>query len=112
MFNLTLPKKLSVLLASLIFCANAFALTLQDAKDQGLVGEMRNGYLGVVVAGAAAQQIADEVNEKRRMHYEDIATRNNLTLEQVAARAGVKNLERTEAGHYIENANGQFIKKP
>ena len=62
----------------------AFALSLDEAKSKGLVGEKANGYLGVVKPGSQeAQSLTIEVNLKRREAYQDIAARNKTQLETV-----------------------------
>lgn len=107
----TLVKKISVIFIALSFSFCAFALTLQEAKTQGKVGEMPNGYLGAVEQTSEVQQLVETVNAKRKQHYLTIARQNKLKLAQVAARAGERNLHKTAAGHYIQNADGQWVKK-
>ncbi|CCQ11611.1 Putative uncharacterized protein ydbL, may be related to amine metabolism [Pseudoalteromonas luteoviolacea B = ATCC 29581] len=111
MSTLNLLKKSTLLMAALAFSASALSLTLQEAKDQLLVGEKRNGYLGVVVSSQPTEALVLDVNTKRQSAYQDIADRNDLTLEQVEGRAGLKNLERTAPGHLIEHADGTWVKK-
>ncbi|QTH71317.1 YdbL family protein [Pseudoalteromonas xiamenensis] len=104
-------KTSAMTMIALAFSASVFAMSLQDAKDQGLVGELRNGYLGVAVSSQEVESLVKDINQKRKIAYADIAERNNLTLDQVAARAGIKNLERTQVGLLVENAQGQLVKK-
>ena len=85
----------------------AFGLSLEEAKTKGLVGEKPNGYLGVVTPGSReAQALADEVNEKRRKAYQDIATRNKTQLEAVETLAGEKAIQNTKSGHFVEGPGG------
>jgi uncharacterized protein YdbL (DUF1318 family) len=85
----------------------AFALSLDEAKSKGLVGEKANGYLGVVVPGSQeAQSLTNEVNQKRRQAYQDIAARNRTQLETVEALAGEKAIQNTKPGHFVEGAGG------
>ena len=85
----------------------AFGLSLEEAKTKGLVGEKPNGYLGVVNPGSReAQSLADEVNEKRRKAYQDIAARNKTQLEAVEALAGEKAIQNTKSGHFVEGSGG------
>ena len=74
-------------IGSIILClaavAPAFAMSVEEAKTKGLVGEKANGYLGVVNPGSQeAQSLTNEVNNKRRQAYEDIAARNRTQLER------------------------------
>src|SRR6478672_7002389 len=85
----------------------AFGLSLEEAKTKGLVGEKPNGYLGVVKPGSQeAQSLTNEVNQKRRRAYEDIASRNRAQIDAVEALAGEKAIQNTKPGHFIEGPDG------
>lgn len=110
--NITsISKKITFVLFASSMAFSAWAISLDDAKQQGLVGEMQNGYLGVVVNSAQAQSLVADVNEKRKNIYLNLARKNKITLEQVTALAGNKAVSKTQPGHYIQNAAGQWIKK-
>lgn len=97
--------------AVLMFSVQALALGLHAAKEQGLVGEQPNGYLGIVKSSPQAVELVSNVNEKRREAYRRIAQKNGITLNQVARIAGQKAIEKTEPGEYIKKPNGQWVKK-
>ena len=101
------------LLLLVLFSNSAFALTLQEAKEQGLVGEQRDGYVGLVRDSAPAELTAlvRQVNEQRRRRYEQIARENGLTMAQVTAVAYERAVEATQPGHYIQLPNGQWVRK-
>ncbi|MCQ8878226.1 YdbL family protein [Pseudoalteromonas shioyasakiensis] len=105
-------KKLNVItfLTVLCFSFSAWAITLDDAKKQGLVGEDSSGYLGLVVQNADAKSIVDKINAKRKAQYLKLAKKNNLSLAQVEALAAAKTIEKTQAGHFVE-VNGEWVKK-
>lgn len=84
---------------------------LGTAKEQGLVGEQPDGYLGVVSASGDANEIVKLINDARRSQYQRLAKDNNLALPDVEAMAGQKAIEKTQAGHYIQ-INGKWAKKP
>ena len=87
--------------------ASTFAMSVEEAKTKGLVGEKANGYLGVVNPGSQeAQSLTNEVNTKRRQAYEDIAARNRTQLDAVEALAGEKAIQNTKLGHFIEGPGG------
>jgi len=89
-----------------------WALGLQEAKSQGLVGEQSNGYLGVVKGGGAdVKALIDDINAKRKQTYQDIARRNNTSLDAVEALAGKTAIEKTPSGQYIRLPSGEWIKK-
>lgn len=91
--------------------SSALAISLDEAKSKGLVGEKPNGYLGVVGASSPeVQGLVSEVNGKRRQAYEDIAKRNRTQLDAVEALAGRKAIQNTKPGHYVEGPGG-WMKK-
>jgi uncharacterized protein YdbL (DUF1318 family) len=106
-------SKTLLLACMLLLVPMSFALTLQEAKNEGLVGEQRNGYVGLVMESAPAEvmALARDVNNQRRELYQQIARQNNLTAEQVAALAFEKAVEATPAGQYLQDASGAWVKK-
>ncbi|GIU07733.1 MULTISPECIES: YdbL family protein [unclassified Shewanella] len=106
-----MKSKLLILFAALLLSFNAFAISLQDAKAQGLVGEQLNGYLGVVKSSAEAKSVVSSVNAKRKAHYEKIAKKNSITVSDVAKLAAEKAIQATKKGHYIQNKSGKWVKK-
>jgi uncharacterized protein YdbL (DUF1318 family) len=87
--------------------AAALALSLEEAKTQGLVGEKRNGYLGAVnPSSQEAQTVVNEINQKRRQAYEEIASRNKTQLATVEALAGEKAIQNTRPGYFVEGPAG------
>jgi uncharacterized protein len=95
--------RILLLTAGLLFSTLAFALELDAAKAQGLVGERADGYLGIVVKNPDAQVVAlvDEVNDKRLARYKEIAAQNGIDLADVEARAGQRAIALTAAGGWI-----------
>lgn len=88
-----------------------FALSLEEAKAKGLVGEKPNGYLGTVSSpGPEVQSLTNDVNQKRRQAYEDIARRNRAPLDAIEALAGEKTIQNTKPGHFVEGPGG-WMKK-
>lgn len=104
-------KKSGFALLVSVMAFSAWALSLNDAKQQGLVGEMPNGYLGVVVDNAEAKSLVASVNKKRKSIYMNLARKNKITIQQVAALAGEKALAKTQSGHLVKNSSGQWVKK-
>jgi uncharacterized protein len=109
--------KIGVLLTSGVFTlalallSPAYAVSLEEAKAKGLVGEKPNGYLGMVNPSAPeVEALTSDVNKKRRQAYEDIARRNRTPLEAVEALAGEKAIQNTKPGHFVEGPGG-WMKK-
>jgi uncharacterized protein len=87
------------------------ALDLQNAKDQGLVGETPDGYLEAVKApDADVKQLIDSINSKRKQHYQKIADGNNTSLIAVEKLAGEKAMDKSKPGHFIK-PGGQWQQK-
>ncbi|MDF2178181.1 YdbL family protein [Aliiglaciecola sp. CAU 1673] len=105
-----MKKRISLLIALLFSSFLAFALELDQAKDQGLVGEQPDGYLGVIKASKDVQALVNDINAKRKEKYLELANQNNLQLSQVEALAGKKAVEKTQTGHYVKMGD-DWIKK-
>ncbi|MBG9997089.1 YdbL family protein [Pseudoalteromonas sp. NZS127_1] len=105
-------KKLNIitLLSAVCMSFSVWAISLDDAKNQGLVGEDSSGYLGLVVQNEEAKAVVDDINAKRKAQYLKLAKKNNLSLSQVEALAAAKTIEKTQSGHYVE-VNGNWVKK-
>ena len=100
-----------VVLWGLVAVQPLFALTLDEAKSKGLVGEKSDGYLGLVSTGSGeAQALTNEVNQKRRQAYEEIARRNGTSLNAVETLAGEKAVANTKPGNFVEGSAG-WVKK-
>ncbi|GIU54146.1 MULTISPECIES: YdbL family protein [Shewanella] len=99
------------LLTGLLMSVNAYAMTLQQAKTQGLVGEQTNGYLGLVVNNSEAKTLMLQVNNKRKQHYQKIAKKNKLSTADVANRAAKKAIAAADKNHYIQTAAGKWQQK-
>jgi len=107
----TIIKTLAFALLVSTVAFSAWAISVADAKQQGLVGEMSNGYLGVVVESAETKSLVAEVNKKRKSIYMNLARKNKITMQQVTLLAGKKSYAKTQSGHFIKNSSGQWIKK-
>ena len=108
-------RRVAIGLAFGMLCFGAatapFALTLEEAKTKGLVGEKASGYLGMVGAGSGdVQALVGDVNQKRRQAYEEIAKRNGTPVTTVEALAGEKAIQNTRSGNFVEGPGG-WLKK-
>ena len=103
---------LGMCLAGLLgFASAVWAIDLQSAKDQGLVGETLSGYLAVVRNTPDAQALVSQVNAGRKQHYQSIAKRNGTSLQVVEVLAGKKAIQKASTGHYVQNASGSWVRK-
>jgi len=92
--------------------ASAQGLSLQDAQARGLVGEKLDGYVGVVQNAPGVAQLVNDVNLQRRQLYRDIARKNNIPLDTVERLAADKAINRAGSGEYVQDATGNWVRKP
>ena len=106
-------RNVIALLFLLMACSGAWAIDLESAKDQGLVGESVTGMLAAVKTppGADVEALIRDVNKKRMARFKQAAERTDATLEQVTARFYQLAVEKTRAGHYYQDSAGNWRKK-
>lgn len=106
-------KKIIATVGLLFMLQNAWAIDIQDAKDQGLVGESKTGYLAAVSTPASAEvrALIADVNQKRKEQFTETASKTGVTVEQVAFRFYELAVQKTEAGHYYQDSSGGWKKK-
>ena len=98
-------------LAGLLAAGPALALTLDEARAAGQVGEMPNGYVGVVQSGPGVQDLVDSINARRRVRYKEIADAEGAPMAAVEQRAGARLIERAAAGEFVMNTSGSWVRK-
>jgi uncharacterized protein YdbL (DUF1318 family) len=109
----TLSKTLTTVLLALSLSMPAFAISLEEAKSGGLVGERSNGYLGIVTSNPSAElkALVNEINTKRRALYQQKASKAGVGVDVMELRTGQRLQEMAPAGEYIQDANGQWRRK-
>ncbi|MFQ6004802.1 MAG: YdbL family protein [Woeseia sp.] len=97
----------------LLLLQNAWAIDIQSAKTQGLVGEANTGYLAAVKSPASSEvrALIVDVNKKRRAKFEATASKTGTTVAQVANRFYELAVRKTAAGHYYQDRSGRWIIK-
>lgn len=101
----------AIMLCLLLAPMSAFALSLDEAKAKGLVGEEPTGYLGAVASSSEVGPLVQEINSKRRQKYQQIAEQNRTAVAAVEALAGQKAIESTPPGQFVKSAAGSWVKK-
>ncbi|GAA0693183.1 hypothetical protein GCM10009104_20590 [Marinobacterium maritimum] len=106
-------RTLAATLLALLLSLPAYAISLDDAKAQGLVGERSTGYLGIVTTSPSAdvKQLVQQVNSKRRALYQQKAGKAGVSLEIMELRTGERLQQMTPAGEYIQDDNGRWVRK-
>jgi len=102
----------------IVFCfilipVSVFALSLEEGKRQGLIGERRNGYLDVVTSAAPSEihALVEDVNAKRRAAYAQIAHKNGSPLSAVEQVGAKEAFDKSPTGTMIEGADGKWQPK-
>ncbi len=102
----------TALLALGLYSVTAQALTLDEARAQGRVGETLTGYLAPISHDKETLVLVDRINKARTESYQQLADRNNIAIDDVAKMAGQKLVERAKPGDYVQGINGKWLKKP
>jgi uncharacterized protein YdbL (DUF1318 family) len=104
----------SLLIAATLLIASplSFALTLDEARSKGMLGENASGYVEMTPRGDAdAKAVMVEVNTKRKAKYQTIANEQNTALKNIEKIAGEKITGKLPAGQFYKDANGKWNKK-
>jgi hypothetical protein len=96
---------LALALGAALLPEAAAALTLDEAKAQGLVGERPDGYVGAVQANPSAEvkALVEQVNARRTEVYAKIAKEEGVSVVVVvvAARSGERLIQEAGSGEYV-----------
>lgn len=104
---------IGVLAAALFFGALAASPAIEQAKDNCVVGEQTDGYLGVVDGAKASDALRREVrdiNQQRKGYYADLAKKNGVSIEVTAALTAEKLIEQATPGECVRNQNGEWAR--
>lgn len=100
---------LAIMLNMVTFAA--WALDLQSARVQGLVGETRAGYVAPLGGGADVSNLTAEVNNKRRAEYKRISAENGQPVDVVAKLAFPQIVANLPSGAKYQDSNGSWVTK-
>jgi uncharacterized protein len=103
---------LALALTLALWLVPAIALTLQEARSRGLVGETPRGYIAPVGSPTPdVSALVNQVNAARRGHYADIAGRTGAALEQVEILTAREIRQQVPDGTYLLNPDGSWVRK-
>ncbi|MGH1462073.1 MAG: YdbL family protein [Neptuniibacter sp.] len=112
--KLNLSKMLTLLALTLsLIAVPVWAISKDEAKAKGLIGEQSNGYLGIVTASPNAdlKTLVNTINNKRKAAYVKSASKAGVERNVFEARMGQRLQDKTPAGQYIKLPNGKWKKK-
>ena len=106
-------KKIFAAIGLLLLLQNAWAIDLHSAKAQGLIGEANSGYLAAVKKPVSdeVKALIEDVNAKRKDKFQNTAKKTGTTAVQVSNRFYELAVQKTAAGHYYQDKNGNWKKK-
>lgn len=104
-------SRIALALSILVFSSPAFALDLNEARAQGIVGEQRDGYVAVIKPSAEAQALANEINARRKEEYARISKANGQAVNVVATLAAQQIIQKLSTGSLYQDSNGAWVKK-
>ncbi len=86
---------------------------VDNAKQQGLVGEQADGLLGFVTGQAAVDLRAavGEINEGRRTRYAQVAAETGVTPAVAGEATGRQLIARAPAGQFYRTPEGEWRRK-
>ncbi len=114
MKNSIIFKFSTALLLCILSISTAYAaLTLSQAKAQGLIGEQADGYVGAIQQKVPANVslLIKQVNKQRQLYYQAIAETHHTSLKKVQVIAGREAYKRTAKGNYVQSPDGRWLKK-
>ncbi|MGK3113128.1 YdbL family protein [Candidatus Pantoea formicae] len=104
-------RKGIALILALLLVPSAWALTLDEARQQGRVGETLSGFIAARQQDDETLALVKRINDGRTQQYQRVAQQNNLTTSEVARIAGEKLVSRAGSGEYVRGINGQWLRK-
>jgi len=110
-------KKFISVLASILLLMSlsntSFALSLDQAKSQGLIGENSLGYLASVSTkpSSEVQTLINSINSKRKAAYIKKAAKAGVSSEVIAKRVSQRLFNKASAGSYLMNSSGKWYRK-
>jgi len=97
--------------ATILLATAAWAMSLQTAKQQNLVGEKTSGYIGAVVNSAEVNALVSSINAQRKQAYMSISQENQQSLKVVETLAAKKLYNKLSSGDYYQSADGSWKQK-
>jgi len=104
-------KLIALMMLTLGLYAPALALTLNEARSAGRVGETLSGYIAPRSQDRETLALVEQINKARTDSYQKLADSNNIPVDEVAKMAGTKLVARANPGEYVQGINGKWLQK-
>lgn len=102
---------LFVVLSVLSLPMGAYALDLQDARLEKLVGEGRDGYVIAIGSGSEVTDLVESVNRQRKAEYARIAKEQGQSVSVVAKVASEQIISKLKPGMKYKGPNGNWLER-
>lgn len=102
---------IALMIFTLGLCTPALALTLNEARSAGRVGETLSGYIAPRSQDRETLALVEQINKARTDSYQKLADSNNIPVDEVAKMAGTKLVARAQPGEYVQGINGRWMQK-
>lgn len=89
----------------------ARAPAIRALKDQGLIGEAKDGLLGFPTKQMPQPELIKAENSDRLAVYAAIAAKQQTTADHVAQRRYLQIVEQARPGDYLQDAKGAWYRK-
>ena len=92
--------------------AHAASPVIENAKDQCIIGEQNDGYLGFVDGADGDANLRREVrsvNQQRKAAYSNLARRNGVTIDDAARATAERLINSAGSGECVQDASGDWI---
>lgn len=118
-FTRPVRRRLALLVATLLLALAALglspasAVSLAEARAQGIFGETRAGYVDLVDRNAPAEYKAlmAQINAARRVDFANIAKKNGIPVDTAGKIVAKEIIEKLPAGAYYEGPSGGWVRK-
>ena len=93
--------------------STSFALSMAEAKSQGLIGETSTGYLASVKSSpsSAVSALIKTINQQRKAAFAGKAAKAGVSIEVMSKRVAQRLFEKAAKGTFLKNASGKWYRK-
>lgn len=105
-----IAKKISLIIGICLFSLSAWALDIDQAKSNGWIGETPSGYVAAIKQSSEVKTLVSNINQKRKVKYQEIANQHKVQLEKIERLAGEKLVNKAlQKGQMYMSNSGQWL---
>lgn len=93
-----------------VFSLSAWALDIDSAKTKGWIGETPTGYVAAIKQNAEVKALVNEINQKRKVKYQELANQHKVQLQKIELLAGEKLVNKAlKKGQMYLSTDGKWL---